>query len=446
MSVNADQTLEKRTVRKIAWRIVPFAFLLYIVNYIDRANIGFASLQMNKELALTSQAFGLAAGLFFIGYFLFEVPSNAALAKFGARKWIARILLTWGALATVMGFVQNDVQLYIVRFLLGVAEAGFFPGLIVYLGYWFPRRYLGTMISLFVASIPVSYIIASPLSTWIMERVDWAGLGGWRWMFVFEGVPAVILGVVCYFVMTDKPAAARWLTGEEKDWIRDELQREQDADKGHTKHLSVWKTLANPKVLYMGAIYFIYQVGSLGTGYWLPKIIKSLSKDLSTFQIGLVGMIPYAVATVAMIWWSRRSDRKNERKFHSWLPLAVSAVAMFLAGVLAQPWLVIAAISIALAGLYAYKSPFWVVPNQFLSVPTAGTAVAAINSIGNLGGFVGPYAQGMITDATGSPLVGLLFFAGLTAVAAIMMAAMRLKKAPAGAEAPAPSEHAGTTH
>ncbi|MBT2565134.1 MFS transporter [Arthrobacter sp. ISL-85] len=431
MTVKDDpgqELFEKKTVRKITMRIIPFMFVLYIVNYIDRANIGYASLQMNAELGLTSQAFGLAAGLFFIGYFLFEVPSNVGLAKFGARRWIARILVTWGILAVVMAFVQNDIQLYIVRFLLGVAEAGFFPGVIIYLSFWFRGKELATTIALFVASIPVSYIIASPLSTWIMHSVNWADLSGWRWMFILEGLPAVILGVVCYFVLTERPKDAKWLTAKERNWITAELETEQAAKKGTVVHLSIWKTLANPKVLYLGAIYFVYQVGSLGVGYWLPQIIKSLSKTLDTTQIGFIGMIPYIVATVAMIWWSRRSDRKNERKAHSYIPMGVAAVAMFLAAILESPFLVIASISIALAGLYAFKSPFWAVPGQFLSVATAGTAIAAINSIGNLGGFVGPFAQGMIVDATGSQTAGLYFFAGLLVVSTAMMVAVRLRK------------------
>ncbi|MEO5321072.1 MFS transporter [Arthrobacter sp. CC3] len=440
MTVKDDpgQTLfEKRTIRKITLRIIPFIFVLYIVNYIDRANIGYASLQMNAELGLTSQAFGLAAGLFFIGYFLFEVPSNVALAKFGARRWIARILVTWGILAVLMGFVQNDIQLYIIRFLLGVAEAGFFPGIIIYLSFWFRGKELATTIALFVASIPVSYIIASPLSTWIMHTISWADMSGWRWMFILEGLPAVILGVVCYFVPTERPKDAKWLTAKERDWITTELKNEQAAKKGTTLHLSIWKTLANPKVLYLGAIYFVYQVGSLGVGYWLPQIIKGLSGTLDTTQIGLIGMIPYVVATVAMIWWSRRSDRKNERKMHSYIPMGVAAVAMFLAAILESPFLVIASISIALAGLYAFKSPFWAVPSQFLSVATAGTAIAAINSIGNLGGFVGPFAQGMIIEATGSPTAGLYFFAGLLVVSTAMMVAIRLRKPATPAETPA---------
>lgn len=415
-------------VRKVTRNVIPFVFVLYIVNYIDRANIGYASLQMNKELGLTSQAFGLAAGLFFIGYFLFEVPSNIALAKFGARVWIARILLTWGVLATAMGFVHNDIQLIIVRFLLGVAEAGFFPGIIVYLARWFRRQELATTIALFTASIPVSYIIASPLSTLIMDHIHWFGWSGWRWMFILEGLPAVILGVLCYFRLTESPSQAKFLEPAERDWLTEELRRQDEEQAGQVKHLSILATLANPKVLYLGAIYFVYQVGSLGTGYWLPQIIKSFGRSLTNTQVGLIGMIPYVVATAAMIVWSRRSDRLQERKAHSYLPLALSAVAMFAAAMTKSPVLAIAAISIALAGLYSFKSPFWAVPSLFLSTATAGTAIAAINSIGNLGGFVGPYAQGIIVDRTGSKTAGLVFFGVLLVVATIMMIVIRLRE------------------
>jgi len=417
---------EKRTVRKITGRIIPFVFVLYIVNYIDRANIGYASLHMNAELGLTSQAFGFAAGLFFIGYFLFEVPSNIALAKFGARIWIARILLTWGILAVLLGFVQNDLQLFIVRFLLGVAEAGFFPGIIVYLSFWFRSKDLVTATSLFVASIPVSYIIASPLSTFIMETVNWFGLSGWRWMFILEGLPAVLLGIACFFVLTGSPAEATWLSAKERNWLVGELEAERAAASEHTQHLSLLKTLANKKVLYLGIIYFVYQVGSLGVGYWLPQIIKSLSDSLSAMQIGLIGMIPYIVATIAMIWWGRHSDQKAERKLHCYLPMGVAALAMFAAAIFQSPVLVISSITIALAGLYAFKSPFWAVPGQFLSAATAGTAVAAINSIGNLGGFVGPYAQGIIMDAVDEPRAGLYLFGFLLVLSTVMMFLIKL--------------------
>jgi len=413
------------TVRKVTWRIIPFVFLLYIVNYMDRANIGYAALQMNSALGLSSQVFGLAAGLFFIGYFLFEVPSNVAMLRFGARIWIARILLTWGALAVLLGFVQNSWQLLTVRFLLGVAEAGFFPGIILYLGRWFRSKELASTIGLFTASIPVSYIIASPLSTTVMAHVGWFGMDGWRWMFVLEGIPAIILGVLCYFYLCEGPADAHWLSDTERNWLVSELEQEAKA-RPDSLHLSIWKTLRNPKVLYLGAIYFIYQVGSLGIGYWLPQILKSMSENLTTTQIGIIGALPYVAAAVAMVLWSRHSDKKIERKLHCWLPLFISAVAMAVSGLTHNPVPAVIAISIALAGLYAFKAPFWAVPSLFLTSGTAATAVAAINSIGNLGGFAGPYGLGLVKSMTGSTTTGLFLLAALVLVAATMMAVVRL--------------------
>jgi MFS transporter, ACS family, tartrate transporter len=430
-----DRKFETATVRKISRRIIPFVFVLYIVNYIDRANIGYAALAMNEDLGLTSQMFGLAAGLFFIGYFLFEVPSNIALAKFGARRWIARILLTWGALAVLLGFVHEGWQLYVLRFLLGVAEAGFFPGVIVYLARWFRSKELATTIALFTASIPVSYIIAAPVSTTIIQHVDWFGFAGWRWMFILEGVPAVLLGVVCYVALTERPHDARWLSDTEREWIIGELEAEQ-AGKSGAQHLGILQTLRHPRVLYLGAIYFVYQVGSLGVGYWLPQIIKGFSSSLSPVQIGLIGMIPYAVATVGMVAWSRNSDRTGERKAHSWIPLGVAGATMLWSGLIESPVLSIIAISLALAGLYSFKAPFWAVPGQFLSVATAGTAIASINSIGNLGGFVGPYALGLFKDSTGGTSAGLVFMAILLFVATGMMIGVRLHRGQVGDPGP----------
>ncbi|MGY6655505.1 MFS transporter [Amycolatopsis sp. TRM77291] len=382
---------------------------------------------MNKELGLTSQAFGLAAGLFFIGYFLFEVPSNMALARFGARKWIARILISWGLVAALMAFAQNDIQLYILRFLLGVTEAGFFPGIIVYLTFWFRAKELATATALFTAALPVSYVIASPLSTLILDHVAWGGLSSWRWMFLLEALPAVILGVVCYFVLVERPADAKWLTQEQKDWLTAELEAEH-ADRPNRERLGTWKAISNRKVLYLAVIYFVYQAGSLGVGYWMPQIVKGFSKTLSNTQIGLIGMIPYVVATVAMIWWSRRSDRTGERKRHTYLPLGVAAVTMFSAAFSGSPVVAVLMISLSLAGLYAFKAPFWAVPTLFLNRGTAAIAIAAINSIGNLGGFVGPYAIGLAKDVTGSSKGGLIFLSVLMLVAFVMALLIKLRK------------------
>ena len=426
-SVGEAQSVEARTVRKVFWRIIPFCFVLYIISYLDRANIGYAALQMNKELALTSEAFGFASGIFFIGYFLFEVPSNVMMAKFGPRVWMARILLTWGAVSMLSAFVQSANQLYVLRFLLGVAEAGFFPGIIIYLTYWFRKQEQATTIALFTAAIPVSYLIGAPLSTWIMDAFNnVAGLGGWRWMLLLEGAPAVLGGVACYVLLTDRPEQARWLQVDEKAWLVGELERERAAQGPKVQHLGTWQAISNPKVLYLSAIYFVYQCGSLGVGYWMPQIIKGFAGHLTNTQIGLIAMLPYAVATVGMILWSRRSDRTGERKMHSAWPLLLAGATLTAAGLVDQPAIAMVCIAAALTGLYAFKAPFWAVPTLFLTRSTAAVSIAAINSIGNLGGFVGPYAIGKIRDVTGSAAGGLLFLAALLFVSFAMMALMRL--------------------
>ncbi|WP_291589133.1 MFS transporter [Comamonas sp. UBA7528] len=417
---------EKKIVRKVTWRIIPFVFLLYIISYLDRANIGYAALQMNAELALTSEAFGFISGIFFLGYFLFEVPSNVMLNKYGARVWIARILVTWGLLAAASAFAQNATQLYILRFLLGVAEAGFFPGIIVYLTYWFRSKELATTVALFTAAIPVSYIIGAPMSTLIMDHIHWFGWSGWRWMLFLEGIPAVFLGVVCFFRLTDKPEQAKWLTSHEKQWLAAELERDRKSRK-NVKHLTVLQAMGNGKVVYLSFIYFVYQCGSLGVGYWMPQIIKGFSGALTHTQIGLIAMVPYVVATAAMVMWSRRSDRQGERKLHSALPLLLAALALLGAGFVGNPYLAMTLISLALAGLYAFKSPFWALPTLFLSRSTAAVSIAVINSIGNLGGFVGPYAIGVLKGGEGgSASAGLVFLSALLLVAFLMTFFMRL--------------------
>lgn len=424
--MNNNKTVDEQAiVRKVTLRIIPFMFLLYIVSYLDRANIGYAALEMNKELALTSEAFGFISGIFFIGYFLFEVPSNVMLNKFGARVWIARILVTWGAIAAATAFAQTANQLYVLRFFLGVAEAGFFPGVIVYLTYWFRSKELATTVALFTAAIPVSYIIGAPLSTWIMDNIKWFDWSGWRWMLFLEGVPAVFLGIACFFFLTDKPEQAKWLTQQEKDWLLAELERDRQSRR-NVKRLGVLKTMVNKKVLYLAFIYFVYQCGSLGVGYWMPQIIKGFSSDLSHTQIGLIAMLPYIVATAAMIIWSRSSDRRNERKMHSAIPLAVAALGLIGAGMLPSAVASMAMICVALSGLYSFKSPFWALPTLFLDRATAAVSIAVINSIGNLGGFVGPSLIGVVKGNSQSAATGLLFLSALLVIAFLMTALMRV--------------------
>lgn len=425
---NAAVSLEKRTTRKVTRRIVPFIMMLYIIAFIDRANLGYAALDMNEALALTSQMFGVASGIFFISYFMFEVPSNIMLEKFGARKWIARILLTWGIAVVLTGFIQNVTHLYVLRFVLGALEAGFFPGIILYLTYWFRAKERAKTIAMFMTAIAVSYIIGAPLSTWIMDNINWMGMDGWRWMFILEGIPAVILGIVTLFYLTDRPEQAKWLTSDERNWLMKELKHEKEekakAEFGQKQH-GHKKTLTNPKVLYLAVIYFTFNIGLYGIGFWLPQIIKSLSSVLSNTQVGLLTMIPYIAGAIAMNIWSRRSDRSGERRIHAALPLIVGSLALFASGMTSDPVISIAFMCVAVAGMYSFYGPFWSLATQFLSTSAAAVGIAAINSIGNLSGFAGPYGIGMIQEATGSVSFALFFLSAALLVASVLLFAMR---------------------
>jgi len=415
----AEAIDDRAIMRRVFRRIVPLCFVLYIVSYIIRANIGYAALQMNAELGITDEAFGFAAGIFFIGYFLFEVPSNLAMARFGPRVWIARILIGMGVVSMITAFVQATWQLYALRFLLGVAEAGYFPAIIIYLTAWFRGREQATVVAMFTAAIPVSYVIGTPLSTWIMDHVSGLGLAGWRWMFLIEGLPAVIGGLLTYRMLVDRPANARWLAPEERDWLEGEIAREHAATAA--RHLSTWRAITEPRVLYLSAIYFVYQAGSLGVGYWLPQIVKHSGKSLSNVETGLIATLPYIVATVGMVLWSRRSDRTGERRWHTAWPLLLAGMTLGGVAWVAGPVPATILLALALTGFYAFKAPFWTLPSLFLSRGTAAVSIAAINSIGNLGGFAGPYAVGVIAKASGSPKTGLLFLAVLTFVSFVMV-------------------------
>ena len=429
MTHAADADLERTVPRKVFWRIIPFCFVLYVIAYIDRANIGYAALQMNQELGLSSEAFGFAAGIFFIGYFLFEVPSNVMMARFGPRVWIGRILVTWGLVAALSAFAQNAWQLYGLRFMLGVAEAGFFPGIIIYLTYWFRAKDQAKTIAVFTAAIPVSLLAGAPLSTLIMDHVSGFGLTGWRWMLLMEGAPAIVGGLATWLWLADRPDQARWLKPSERDWLAGEIEKDRAASP--VKHLGTWKAISDPGVLYLSVIYFTYQCGSLGVGYWLPQIIKTFSTSLSNLQVGLIATVPYALATAGMIAWSYSSDRTGERQRHAAFPLLLSAVTLGAVILTKDPVVSILLISAALTGLYAFKAPFWALPGLFLSRSTAAVSIAAINSIGNLGGFAGPYAIGMVKARTGSPAIGLVLLAAMILIAFLMTLLARLRVKPA---------------
>jgi ACS family tartrate transporter-like MFS transporter len=400
-------------------------FLLYIISYIERANIGYAALQMNAELGLSPSAFGFAAGIFFIGYFLCEVPSNMLMARYGARVWIARILIGMGIVSMATAFVQSATQLYVLRFLLGVAEAGYFPAIIIFLTMWFRAREQATVVALFTAAIPVSYIIGTPISTFILDHVQALGLTGWRWMLLIEGLPAVIGGIATYRVLVDRPGQARWLDAAERAWLEAEIARDHDAKPG-VRHLGTWAAISDRRVLYLAAIYFVYQAGSLGVGYWLPQILKHAGTALSNVQVGLIATVPYILAAIAMVLWSRHSDSTGERRGHTAWPLLLAGLTLGCVALVTGVWPATALLAAALIGFYAFKAPFWTLPGLFLSRSTAAVSIAAINSIGNLGGFVGPYAIGVIARSTGHAVSGLIFLAGLTLIAFVMVLCARL--------------------
>lgn len=430
----SDTAIAERSImRRVFRRIVPMCFLLYIISYIARANIGYAALQMNAELGLSPSAFGFAAGIFFIGYFLFEVPSNMLMARYGARVWIGRILIGMGLVSMATAFVQSASQLYVLRFLLGIAEAGYFPAIIIYLTTWFRAKEQATVVAMFTAAIPVSYIIGAPISTFIVDHVAGLGLTGWRWMLLIEGVPAVLGGLATYRLLVDHPGEARWLDAAERAWLTEEIDREHAAKPG-VRHLGTWAAISDRRVLYLALIYFVYQAGSLGVGYWLPQILKAAGRSLSNFEVGLIATLPYVFAALVMVAWSRRSDRTGERRWHTALPLLVAGIALGFVATVAGVTPAVLLLAVALSGFYAFKAPFWTLPNQFLSRSTAAVSIAAINSIGNLGGFVGPYAVGLVARSSGRPATGLMFLAALTVIAFVMVVAARL--APRGEARP----------
>ena len=412
-----DMDIEKRTLRKITWRIVPFIMILYLIAYIDRVNIGFAAITMKEDLGFTSSILGFGAGIFFLGYFLFEVPSNIILHKVGARIWIARVMVTWGIIAGGMAFVESSTSFYVMRFLLGVAEAGFFPGIILYLSYWFPARNRAGVIALFMAAAPIATAIGSPISAALLEMHGIMGLAGWQWMFLIEAIPAVILGVVVFFYMTDRPEKAVWLKPDEREWLVKTMQAE-DANKGGQQQHSILRGLANPRVLALALIYFGTSAGLYTLGIWAPQIIKELG--VSSMTVGLLNAIPPIISVVAMILWSRHSDKTNERTWHVALACLTAAVGLAIAASTGSMFGLIAALTIVNVGISCSKPPLWSMPTMFLSGAAAATGIATINSIGNLGGFAGPAMIGWVKDQTGSFAGGLYFVAGLLILSTVL--------------------------
>jgi MFS transporter, ACS family, tartrate transporter len=412
-----EMDLEKRTLRKVSWRIVPFIMLLYFIAYIDRVNIGFAALTMKTDLGFTASMLGFGAGIFFWGYFLFEVPSNIALHKVGARLWIARVMVTWAIISAAMAFVTGTTSFYVIRFLLGAAEAGFFPGIILYLGYWFPARYRAGVVAFFMAAAPLSTALGSPLSAALLELNGVMGLHGWQWLFLLEAVPALILGVVVFFYMTDKPEKAKWLKDDERNWLVETMDAEAASRSAIAKH-GIISGLANPRVLALSLIYFGTSAGLYTLGIWAPQIIKQLG--VSSMTVGLLNAIPPIVSVIAMVLWSRHSDRTGERTWHVVLACVAAAVGLIVAAMANSVVGLIASLTLVNIGISCAKPPLWTMPTTFLSGAAAATGIATINSIGNLGGFAGPAVIGWLKESTGSYSGGLYFVAGLLVMSAVL--------------------------
>jgi len=408
---------QRRTILKVSWRLMPLIVICYLINYIDRTNVAIAALTMNKDLGLSAYLFGWGTGIFFFGYIVFEVPSNIVLQRVGARLWIARIMITWGIISGLMAAATGPVSFLVLRFLLGVAEAGFFPGMIFYLTHWFPSAVRGRAISILYIAIPTSNIISALVSGAILGMDGTLGLRGWQWIFIIEAIPAVLLAFVVLRYLTDRPALADWLSSEEKDWLEGELQTERNRVES-AGQLTMLQALTDWRVLVLSAIYMTCVTASYGVVFFLPQIVKGLG--LSNFMASVVTAIPYTFGTIGLLLWGYSSDRLKERRWHLILSTALAAVGLILAGLLHQSLWAIAAMSLFMFGVYGSRPTFWPLPSVFLTAGAAAVGMALINSIGNLGGTVGPVIVGLIKDRTNSFELALYFLAGCAALSAVI--------------------------
>ena len=418
-------TPEKSACAKVTRRLIPFLMLLYVVAWFDRVNVGFAALQMNQDLGFSSSVFGFGAGVFFIGYALFEVPSNLVLARVGARRWIARIMVTWGLVSVAMMFVRGPLSFYALRFVLGVAEAGFLPGVIYYLGQWYPRAERARAISWFMVGIPLSTVLGAPLAGLLLGLNGWHGLAGWQWLYLLEGLPAVLLGFVVLKVLPDTPAEARWLSREEQQWLARQMAAEH-TDTSARHGFGLRQALLHPTVWLLGFVLFACQCGSYGLTLWIPQIVRGLSAQ-SDLLVGFISALPYIAAAIGMVLLGWSSDRSGERFWHVALPSLFGAAGFAASAFLHSPVLAMLALTVAAVGDLGSRGPFWALPGRFLSGSALAGGIALINTLGSLGGFVGPYAVGLVKDATGSFTGGLLLLALMLVASAV--ATLWLKRA-----------------
>jgi ACS family tartrate transporter-like MFS transporter len=432
-----QDTLEAQTMRRVSRRLIPLLMICYFAAYLDRVNVGFAALTMNKAIGLSTAIFGIGSGIFFLGYFLFEIPSNLVLAKVGARRWIARILITWGVISGLTAFVTGTWSFLGVRFLLGLAEAGFYPGIILYLTWWFPASYRSRIIGIFMTAIPISIVTGSLVSSQILRLGDWGGLAGWQWLFILEALPAVILGVVVMVYLTDTPEQATWLEPAQREWLAKRIATER-TQKEALRNYSLAQTMRHPRVWLLTLVYFGQNVSGYGLVIFLPQIVSRFGVGIG--MNGLISALPYVAAAVAMAWWGLHADRANEHRYHTaaacFLNFAGLAVCIFLQ----NPILLMGAIILSQMGQSAIAPTFWALPTAMLSGTAAAGGIALINAVGNLGGFLGPYMMGAIKDATGSFEIGLISIAMGTLVATFVLLLMGPEKHPAQVPEGAPAE------
>lgn len=416
-----DQVAES-ALRKVRWRLIPFLFLLYIVAYLDRVNVGFAAIDMNRDLGFSAAVYGLGSGIFFLSYTLLEVPSNLLGARVGARAWIARIMLTWGVLSSAMIFVNSPTRFYVIRFLLGAAEAGFFPCVILYLTRWFPARERARAVGLFMTATAMAGVIGAPISSALLQMHGAWGLRGWQWLFLIEGIPAMLLAPIVLIYMTERPADAKWLTADERAW----LAREIDAEHSHTAlaHVTLGAAATSGRLWAMSSVYLCVVIAFYGITFWLPQILQSMSTRGSAIIV-LLSAIPYIAATAGLVVIGSRSDRTGERRWHVAVPCLIGATGFVLTVLApATPIVALATLSIAAFGIWGTLGPFWAMPTAILRGPAAAGGIALVNSIGNIGGFAGPYLMGWIREATGGFSAGLLTLAAILIAGAII--ALRL--------------------
>ena len=414
-------------MRRVSLRLLPFLFVLFIFNYIDRTNIGIAALQMNRDLGLSASAYGLGAGIFFLGYALFEVPSNLILARVGARRWIARIMVTWGIVATAMMFVRTPLQFYLLRVLLGVAEAGFFPGVIYYLGHWFPAPERARAISRFMVAVPIAAAFGNPLGGWILGLDGWRGLAGWQWLFLIEGLPSVFLGLSVLVLLTDRLEEARWLSSAQRAWLAARLRRDQEESPA-PHGLPPMRALAQPMLWLVSLVYFLLVTTSYGFVFWAPTVIRD-TLHASNAGTGLIVGAIACLAATAMLVVGASSDRRGERCLHAGGAATLAGLGYVGAALLTNPFARVASFALVSVGTVSFLGPFWCLPITLLRGSAAAAGIAFVNSLGNVGGFVGPSVVGLVKDATGSTTGAFLAFAALAFITAGLCLVLRRQAA-----------------